>query len=184
MPWDEMTVLIDGLQPPGTECTPVLAGEDAALLAFEEEPRERPIHQPHRVLETHTPVDAARIRALREPRVEQCPATERIALLSCQVPRLRERHQLEMPVELPKVLDIADQRRIAIIELLAENQRRLGSRARVDIPARGESQLQIAQREHVKLPIQDPIRRAPIARDVELAWQLRQPRLPALPRRY
>src|SRR6185503_20575694 len=118
-------------------------------------PRERPVHQPKGVLETAAPVGAERIRALIEPRLEERSAGLEIALLTGEVPRLRERHQLVMPIDFPQVLDVADDARIAIVEALAEQERSARAGFRIDVPFRRETERRRAQRKHVEAPGQN-----------------------------
>ena len=62
----------------------------------------------------------AAIGTLIEPGLEQRPAALRILLVTRQMPRLRQRHQLGVTARLPQIFDVADDRLVAIVERLAE----------------------------------------------------------------
>src|SRR5262245_9554037 len=115
---DEMTVLIDRGEPARAEDITRVIGEDRRIQADEQVPRERPVREPHRVLEAAAPVGAERIRALADPGIDESATAERIALIPAQMPRLRQRHELEVPVDFPQVLDVADVPWIAVVEAL------------------------------------------------------------------
>src|SRR5262249_6331780 len=119
---DEMTMPVDRLQPAIAKRTSRFSLKDDRAFAAEKKPGERAVHQSDGMLETRTPIDPSWIRALAEPRIEQCPAAKRITLFPRKVICLRERHQLVMSVQLPKVLDVPHQRGVAVVELLTEHQ--------------------------------------------------------------
>jgi hypothetical protein len=111
------------------------------------------------------------MRALRDPAVEVLAHRLRIACLARDGVRLRERDQVQVAVGLPQVLAVAHQPRVAIVELLAECERRVDAGLRVAVPARRVAQLDILQREDVVPAGEDACRRRHVCggRDVRVA---------------
>jgi hypothetical protein len=70
---------------------------------------------------------------------------------------LRERDEVQVPVRLPQVLDVADQVLVAIVEQLAVDERRLDAGLRVAVPARRRAEVDRAQREDVEPPLRDAL---------------------------
>src|SRR5262245_43795305 len=99
------------------------------------------------------------------------------------MPRLRERDQLEMAIDLPQILDVADLARIAVVEALAEDERRGKPGLGTDVPARREAEARIGQCEHVERAGEDAVRGRDVLRRSELLRECRQPRRATLPDR-
>src|SRR6185369_2623876 len=117
---------------------------------------------------------------LIEPRLEERSAGLEIALLTGEVPRLRERQQLVMPIDFPQGLDVSDDARIAIVEALAEQERRARAGFRIDVPFRRETERRRAQRKHVEAPAQNLIGGLRVGARVEIPRQGVDPRAPGL----
>ncbi len=80
--------------------------------------------------------------------------------------RLGQRHQVQVAVRFPQVLDVTDPLRIAVVEQLAETQRRIGAGLRIAVPARRRAELHIAQREYIVVAGHDALGRRAITRGV------------------
>ncbi len=89
------------------------------------------------------------------------------------MPGLGERHELQVAIDFPQVLDITHLGGIPVIHILAEGQRRLDAGLRIDVPARRESELHAAKREHIEGSCEDPVGRARVARGIEAAREFR-----------
>ena len=120
----------------------------------------------------------ARIRALLEPRVQQRAAGCGVTLVPRQVPGLRERQQLGMTARLPQVLDVADDPFVAIVQRLAEGERRNPAGLRITVPGGRKAELCRPQREDVELAGDDAIGRRAVLARVELLRQRIDPRTP------
>src|SRR5581483_10191373 len=127
--------------------------------AAQELPRDRPVDQPDRGLERARPVRPAPVGARREPAVQLVAQRPEPAELARERVSLRERHQLQVPVRLPQILDVADEARVAVVEQLAERERRLDAGLRIAVPARRIAEIGVAQREDVEPAGRDAIGR-------------------------
>jgi hypothetical protein len=164
VPRNEMTVLIDRLEPAGRNAGP---------------PRPRKSPRPRRPAETTRTTSSPAARRARDSHTSSCrrgyghwlnhesssvrqPSC--VTLLARQMPGLGQRHQLQVPVGLPEIFDIADHSRIAVVQLLPEHQRRLG-------PVRGSTfhgvEIRAARRaaKRHRTAVQNPVGRAAIALD-------------------
>src|SRR5690606_12211920 len=84
------------------------------------------------------------------PALEQLAERIDVSAIAGQPISLRERDELEMPVELPQVLDVADEAGIAMVESLAVGKRRGRSRQRIGTPLRRKAEREASpeEREH------------------------------------
>ena len=103
------------------------------------------------------PVRAVAVRAGEEPAVEVLGDGVEVRLLAGERVALRERHEVQVAVGLPQVLDVADHIRVAVVEQLAERERRLDPGLRVAVPARRLPEVDVAQREHVDPAVRDAL---------------------------
>src|SRR5690606_37560768 len=108
--------------------------------------------QANRDLERAAPVRTSEIRALAHPALEQRADRIEVSAIARQPIRLRERHELEMPIELPQVLDVADEPAVAMIERLAVRERRGNSRQRIGVPLRRKAEREAAPEEREQAP--------------------------------
>src|SRR6185369_219535 len=132
---DEVAVLMNAREPPLAECCACRAVEQRRLRAAEQMPGERPVHQAQRQLEAAAPMRPPPVRTLLEPRIQQQLTTSGELPVPGQMPCLRKGNQLRVPTRLPQILDVADQRFIAIVESPAVHQRRIAAGFRVAVPA-------------------------------------------------
>ena len=86
----------------------------------EQVPGECPVDQPNGIFKCAGPSLTIRIRTGVEPGFEQAMTGAQPGLGFRQVIGLRQTDQLIVAVRLPQILDIAHQRRVAIVEPLAE----------------------------------------------------------------
>ncbi len=135
------------------------------------------------MLEAAAPVDAKRIGRGLQPRLDQCAGAVEIPRLVSEMPRLRERHELEVAIDLPQVLDVADVARIAVVEALAERQGRLGARLRIGVPLRRKAERDILERKDVKGAGEDPVRRGRVLLAREVLGKTGNPGIAGRPRR-
>src|SRR5690606_30254236 len=140
MPHDETIVPMDRAQPFVTEATPLRAVEQRRLRPPADHVGEMPVDQADRDLERAAPVRASEVRALPHPALEQLAERIDVSAIAGQPISLRERDELEMPVELPQVLDVADEAGIAMVERLAVGKRRGRSRQRIGTPLRRKAE--------------------------------------------
>jgi len=91
------------------------------------------------------------------------------------MPRLGQSDQLQVAVDLPEILDVADPPRIAIIESEAEIERRLDPGLGIDVPAGREAEARILERKHIEAALEDAVRGPRVARRVEFPRQGRDP---------
>ena len=95
------------------------------------------------------------------------------------MPGLCQGHELQMAVDFPQVFDVPDDLGIAVIQVLAEQQRCLDTCLGVCVPPRREAERSGAQREHIEPSLQYPISRARIALPVKTQGQVCEPRFAA-----
>ena len=160
---DERGVLVDRAQPEGLE-----------LRAFfqpffsQELPGARPAHQAQRHLQRARPVRPVAVGAGEPPAFQMLLEGEEIFFVSRQGKGLRQRHQVQVAVGLPQVLDVAHQVAIAVVERLAEGERRFDARLGIAVPARRRADVDRTQREHVEPAIGDALGGRDIGRGVDL----------------
>src|SRR6267378_2648413 len=95
-----------------------------------------PIDKAHRQLERARPMRTPGIRALIEPGQKQAARGFRKARLPREMPCLSECHQLQVAVELPEILDVADDTLVPVVDTLAEIERHLHASLGIAIPER------------------------------------------------
>src|SRR5260221_2944853 len=139
MPRDELGVLVDRDQPALAEGAAILALEERRRRAANELPGERPVGERRARLERARPVGAHAEGAGDEPALELLAKRIPVPRLAGEREGLRQRHQLQVAVGLPQILDVAYARRVAIVELLAEGERHFDAALGVAIPARRHS---------------------------------------------
>src|SRR5207302_11295030 len=81
--------------------------------------------------------------------------------------RLRERHELQVAIRLPQVLDVPDDPRVAIVELLAEGEGRLDAGPGIAVPPRRMADRRILEREHVEPSGENAIGRGDVRRRID-----------------
>src|SRR5690606_857875 len=113
-------------EPPIQEALAGRTVEERRALAADDPIREMPVDQSDAELERAAPIRALEVRALVDPAVDETPDAGEITAVAAEAVGLCEPDDLEMPVELPYVLRIADDARVAVIERLAEYERDLG----------------------------------------------------------
>ena len=158
---DEMRVLVHRAQPARAE---FFVGDRPDEL-----PGDRPVDEAHAGFERARPVRPAAVRAGDEPAIEL--RGERVEIMPVAGERvgLGQGHELQVPVRLPQVLDVADEVRVAVVEQLAEGERRLDAGLRVAVPARRHAELELAQREHVHPTLGDALGGGEIRRGLDAA---------------
>src|SRR5487761_287015 len=129
---DEVAVPVDAFEPAVPEIPALFSLQDLRIISTQELPRERPVDAPNGMLEARAPIGAARVRAVLQPGIDQDPGAAGIALVRRQVPGLGQRDQLQVAVDLPEILDVADPRRIAVVDTQAELERRLDAGLGID----------------------------------------------------
>src|SRR6185437_10485191 len=171
----EMAVLVDAREPARAERRSLIARKDDRLLRTEELPGAGPIDESDRELEARAPVCAERVRTFGEPRVDEPLAAFRKTRLAREMPRLGERHELEVAIHFPQVLYVADRARRVVVECLAESERRAGAGLRIDVPGRREAERRAVERKHVERARENAVGRSRVSRGIESAGQLAHP---------
>ncbi len=133
---DGLDVQVNAAQPALAKLPPVRSGEQPRPLAAQQLPRDAPVDQPDRDFQRARPVRAAPDRTLLDPRFDVLSHSVRVAQVAAQRVRLRERHQVQVPVGLPQVLDVADAPLVAVVDGACRAQRRQASGERVAVPFR------------------------------------------------
>jgi hypothetical protein len=167
VPGDELGVLVDRFQPAVAEARSVLAAKSGASTPPSS-------CQANAQLVTRSPA-FERARPLRPMRnghashqLSRCePYRPRSISVGGEHVGLRERHQVQVAIGLPQVLAVADQRRIAIVELLAEGERRLDAGLGIAVPARRVAEVRRLHREEVEAAREDALRRGHVRRGIE-----------------
>src|SRR5690606_33244268 len=152
MPHDETVVQMDRAQPFVAEAAALGTLEQWRRGPSADHVREMPVDQANRDLERAAPVRTSEIRALAHPALEQRADRIEVSAIARQPIRLCERHELEMPIELPQVLDVADEPAVAMIERLAVRERRGNSRQRIGVPLRRKAEREAAPEEREQAP--------------------------------
>src|SRR5690606_327553 len=102
----------------------LVPAEHGRFRTPDELPGDAPVDQADGELERAGPVGAERVRALRQPGLEKTLQAREVGPVAGQPVRLGQHHQIEMAVDLPEELDVADEPLVAIVETLAEDERR------------------------------------------------------------
>src|SRR5260370_34555743 len=145
----EMAMLADGAQPVAPERVTLRAGEQRRAFCVEQLPGAGPVDQAHPRFESARPVRAQRVWTLLEPGREKSARALGIASLVRQVPRLRQGHQLQVTVQLPEILDIADDALVPVIDRLAVSEGDLDAGPGIAVPARRETEDVVAQQKYL-----------------------------------
>src|SRR3954469_14435254 len=111
---NEMRVLVHRAQPPAFKL--------AVADRLHQLPGDGPVDQANARLERARPVRSATVRAGDEPAVELLGEDIVELALSRDRVGLRQRHEMQMAIRLPKVLDVADDVRVAVVKQLAEGE--------------------------------------------------------------
>ena len=69
-----------------------------------------------------------------QPRLDMRGDAVEVSLLTAEKVGLRERYQVEMPVEKPHIFEVSDEGAIPVIQRLAENKRYAVPADRIDVP--------------------------------------------------
>src|SRR6266705_5505998 len=165
----EMAMLVERGEPAFPERLALLGREQR--LAVQQMPGTGPIDEPYRQLKGVCPLSTAGIRTLLQPGHQQATCAFGKARLAREMPSLRQGHQFQVPVQLPEVLDVADDALVPIIDVLAECKRRLHTGFGFAIPARREAERVITQREHVPPSCENTIGRSDIRRGIKVSGQ-------------
>src|SRR5690606_2355278 len=120
----------------------VLPCEQRRLRAACDRVRQMPTHQPDTEPVRAAPVRSLQLRALPDPPLDEPSQPLEPGAIAGQHIRSSEPYELEMPIELPQVLGVADDPHVTVIERLAEYQRRRSSGVRIDVPAWGETEVE------------------------------------------
>ena len=147
----EPCVLINRFQPALPEPDALRVFEKRRARSAEELPGDRPVDEPDRRLECARPVGAHAVRARGKPALQVLPDNVEIVHIAAERIRLCQRHQMQMPVELPEILDVSDQPCVTVIEQLAEFERRFHAGLGIAIPARRRVEPDVLQREQIQL---------------------------------
>src|SRR5882672_3585169 len=111
-----------------------------------------PIGEAHRQFERARPMRTPGIRALVQPGHKQAACGFSKARLAREMPCLRECHQFQVTVQLPEILDVADDTLVPVVDTLAEIERYLHAGLGIAIPERRETKRAITQRKQIPPP--------------------------------
>src|SRR5207247_1937580 len=111
---DEQRMPEHGLQPLALQLRPCVVLEHRGRGPADELPRDGPVDEPHAELQRARPVRAQAVRTGREPALQVPPQDVEMTPFAAQRIRLSQRHEMQVAIELPKVLDITDASGIAI----------------------------------------------------------------------
>src|SRR5690606_17796701 len=145
----EVAVAVDRIEPAAAEARTGRVRDQRRAGAAGDAIREVPVDQPDAELERAAPVRALEVRALLDPAVEQRLDALEISDVAGEPPRLSQPDDLEMAIQLPEVLRVADDPRVTVVERLAEAERRGGAGQRIDVPCRRKAELEAAAEELV-----------------------------------
>src|SRR5690606_18308616 len=112
-----------------------------------------------------------RVRTLLEPGIEQRAATLCVADLPREAPGLGQSHELCVAARLPQILDVADQRVVAVVDRCAEAERRDLASLRIAIPLRREAEPRRPHREYAPAAGQDFVGRPAVSLRLEMHRQ-------------
>src|SRR5205807_1657056 len=132
----ETCVLVDGIEPQPLEVRPAAAGEERRGRAARELPGDRPVDEPDGRLERAAPVRAPPLWTGADPALEVLLENAQIPGFPGQRVALGERHQVQVAIQLPQVLDVPDEAAVAIVEELARGERGFDPGLGIAIPAR------------------------------------------------
>src|SRR6185295_12182655 len=124
----EARMLVDRSQPAPAEARAIRTGEYLGAIAADQLPGDRPVDQPDRGLQRARPVGPPAAGAGAEPALQVLPDHREVARIAAEGIGLRQRDEMQVAIQFPEVLDVADPARIAVVEQLSETERRLGAR--------------------------------------------------------
>src|SRR5258708_9882621 len=130
----EVAVLIDCDEPALPERLTLLRSKQRRILAAQQMPGTGPIDEAHRRLERDRPLRTPGIGTLLKPGQQQATLRFGEARFAREMPCLRQSHEFQMAVQLPEILDVANDTLIPIIDALPEFQRYLPSGSSTPIP--------------------------------------------------
>ncbi len=95
------------------------------------------------------------------------PDDVEIAHIAAQRIGLRQRHQVQMAIDFPEILDVSDQLRVTVVDQLAKDERRLDAGLRIPVPARRRSEIDAPQGENVQLAGRDAVGGGEVLRGID-----------------
>src|SRR6266513_5186371 len=116
----EMAMPVNCTEPEFPERLALLGREQRRRLAAQQMPGAGPIDEAHPQLKGAVPMGPLGIGTLLQPGRQQAACAFGKPRLAREIPRLRQSHQLQVAVGLPKILDVADDALIPIVDILAE----------------------------------------------------------------
>src|SRR5213082_3149663 len=163
----ETCVLVDGIEPEPPELRPAAAGEERRGRPARELPGDRPVDEPDGRLERAAPVRAPPLWTGADPALEVLPENVQIPGFPGQRVALGQRHQVQMAIHLPQVLDVPDEAAVAIVEELARSERGFDPGLGIAIPARRQAPVGEAAREDRQGTGGDAVRLRHVRRRIE-----------------
>jgi len=95
------------------------------------------------------------------------PDNVEIADITAQRIGLRQRHQMQMAIDFPEILDIPDQLRVTVVDELAKFERRLDAGLRIPVPARRRSEIDAPHGKDVQLARGDAVGGSEVLRGID-----------------
>src|SRR5205085_6155246 len=123
--------------------------EHRRCFATQQMPGAGPIDKAYGELKRTCPVRTTGIGTLLQPGRQQATRGAGKPRLAREMPCLRQSDEFEVAVQLPEILDVADDALVSGIDVLAEIKRRLHASLVIAVPARREAKAAIPQRENV-----------------------------------
>jgi len=155
----KMAMLINGLQPLLFENFPLFFSKKSGFQSPQQLPSKGPIQQTNRQFQRTSPVRPQWVWTLFKPRLQKRSTSQSIFWTLGEVIGLSECDKFKMPVRLPQIFDVPNQRLNAIVESFTKLKRRHCTGLWISIPMRGKTQLAILKRKNIKMPSKDSVSR-------------------------
>ena len=95
------------------------------------------------------------------------PNHAEILRLAAQDVGLCKRHQMQMPIEFPEILDVSDQSGVTVVEQLAETKGCFHAGLGIAIPPRRRAGIDVPQREYIQPARRDAVGRGDVTRSID-----------------
>jgi len=125
---------VDRVEPVGAQALPLFAGEQAARLAADQLPHEAPVDEADSQFQRARPVGPDERWTLVEPAAQLRVQRMQPGDVVRHRPRLRQAHEVQVAVQFPQVLDVADLFAVLDGDVARVDGRRDDARVRIAVP--------------------------------------------------
>jgi hypothetical protein len=141
---DRAAMGVDRFEPVGAQALALLAGEQAAAFAADQLPHQAPVDQADAQFQRAGPVGAGQRRALVEPAAQLVVQRVQPGHVAGHGPGLDQPHQVQVAVQFPHMLDVADLLAVGDADIAGKDGRADHAAVRIAVPDRRHADVEAA----------------------------------------